>query len=67
MYNNMKLLLSEVLRFDKKKRLGIDQVKEKVKNINTFDNSSYNLEGKIIGNIKDSNHFSDFEINELVK
>ena len=43
----MKLLLSEVLTFDHKKRLGLDDLKEKLKYLDKFDNDKYSLENKI--------------------
>ena len=63
----MKLLLSEILKFDKKKRIELDELKEKVKNMNKFDNYRYSLESKIDYNIKNKVEFSDFDVNNLLK
>ena len=66
-WNNMKLLLSEVLIFDKKKRIGLDQVIDKLKYINRFNNYEYSLESKIDQNIRYKVDLSEFEMNDLFK
>ena len=54
----MKLLLSELLRFDIKKRIELEELKSKVKNINELNNYVYSLESKIDYNIKNKVEFS---------
>ena len=43
-YNNIKVLLSELLNFNYKKRLDLHQINEKISTIENFENNEYNLE-----------------------
>ena len=40
----MKVLLSELLNFNYKKRLNLHQINEKINTIKNFENNKYNLE-----------------------
>ena len=60
-----------MLNFDYKKRLDINELNEKIANVNKFENNKFSLDNiinkKIEEWIKSKIEFSDFELNDFLK
>ena len=60
-----------MLNFDYKKRLDINELNEKIANVNKFENNKFSLDNIINKKIEDwikiKIEFSDFELNDFLK
>ena len=60
-----------MLNFDCKKRLDLDELNEKINNINNFENNEFSLDNSINKKIKEWSktkiQYSDFEVNDFLK